>query len=890
MAQTSNLERASDMDPEAITNAETSPVSLSSSPELDIPLSDYEAALDRKRWKVHGEDYEKVEERLQAVCSQVHDTIAQLIGAMRDLELWQATAAKTCELPTNSLAKITVITSQMVRSRSTLSGQLGTLQDVCRCFFPSTMLLEITGQRELQARAEVEIEKWAQLAFSGQQTAKTEFRTLRASLRWYRLSKQLTDGVMQQIHQTRVRKLRARIGDLERRNRGLRGQLAWEKKRADRAFGALHINRKLARSLAPGDWDSIQKDAVKSVNGDKGWASARGVDTRTPRQKGELSSRSVRPSTRGGAGQNGRELRAIEKRMRASLGDRVSGVDRNGDGEEELFPYNGRPSEMDPRRKGVTNADFAAAVASLTAKIREATNMRIGSVDESPPVLGIAANNLMSMSAPLPGDFNWAAGFGSVSISGAANGAETVDTGSGPEHPLANGPARSPSPVLNTRKTGKFIPSLNLWKKGVAGALKESEKGEEASSSSEGTPKNGTKKSGNLRRDSHLQRNASKAANRDGQPGGSTLAKAATSASASTSASLPKLTSAPGGGAQSSGIASERNGTMEQSAGDKLPSISQAQNSQTQSSDPPNLSNQDVQTQNAQVSNVRANGPVVPRLPLGALSARRYDPAEEAAGTERLAKALGIDFAPEIVTGANGQRANGAPERNGIQPATTSDPPGTFTGKQERKAEPRRLDNELCLENATEREFSSEPTVTDRPRNATERGFSSVPTITERPGSVTERGTASTSAPANGDESRETFTKRDFLTMRLEQSRQLQHLQSLYEERIQSLHAFYEKLLQTQLPAVLAQMTASMSGSHSRGTQGSFSDLLSTTPEASITSKEAPPKVAASLDSSRRGFKRVANAVQVSRSLREPLTQKSSALRPDKPRASASSK
>lgn len=115
MAQPSPSKDAPDMDLEVITEAEISPVSLSSSPELDIPLSDYESALDRKRWKVHGEDYEKVEERLQAVCSQVHDTIAQLIGAMRDLEVWQATAAKTCELPTNSLAKITVITSQMVR-------------------------------------------------------------------------------------------------------------------------------------------------------------------------------------------------------------------------------------------------------------------------------------------------------------------------------------------------------------------------------------------------------------------------------------------------------------------------------------------------------------------------------------------------------------------------------------------------------------------------------------------------------------------------------------------------------------------------------------------------------------------------------------------------------
>lgn len=600
---------------------------------------------------------------------------------------------------------------------------------------------------------------------------------------------------MQQIHQTRLRKLRARIGDLERRNRGLRGQLAWEKKRADRAFGALHINRKLARSLAPGDWDAIQKDPVKSVNGDKGWASARGADTRTPRQKGELSSRSVRPSTRGGAGQNGRELRTIEKRMRASLGDRVSGVDRNGDGEEELFPYNARPSEIDPRRKGVTNADFAAAVASLAAKIREATNMRVGSVDASPPVLGIAANNLLSMSAPLPGDFNWAAGFGSVSYSGEANGAETVDTNLEPEHPLANGPARSPSPVLNKRKSGKFIPSLNLWKKGVAGAIKESQKGGENSpSSSEGTPRSEVKRNGTMRRESQLQRTASKAANRDGQPGGSTPAKAATSASASTSAPLPKLTSAPVSGTQPSGSASQ------QPAADKLPSISQTQNSLTQTSEAQNLPNKDVQSQTAQASNARENGPVVPHLPLGPLSARRYDPAEGTAVTERLAKALGLEFAPDVVPNANGQSTRSAAEMKGADPSSKgAGPPETSTRQAESRFEGRPLDGVVRSGDANERAFSSVPTVPDRPGDATERALSSAPTVAERPGnaterafsfapsgverpgSVTERGTASTSAPANADEARETFTKRDFLEMRLEQSRQLQHLQTLYE-------------------------------------------------------------------------------------------------------------
>jgi hypothetical protein len=91
-----------------------SPSSLSTTSD-GAELQDLEAALDRKRWRVHGENYEKVEERLRGVCLQVQETIAQLISAMRDLENWQATAAKACQLPTNSLAKITVITSQMVR-------------------------------------------------------------------------------------------------------------------------------------------------------------------------------------------------------------------------------------------------------------------------------------------------------------------------------------------------------------------------------------------------------------------------------------------------------------------------------------------------------------------------------------------------------------------------------------------------------------------------------------------------------------------------------------------------------------------------------------------------------------------------------------------------------
>jgi hypothetical protein len=43
----------------------------------------------------------------------------------------------------------------------------------------------------LCGRAEVEIEKWAQLAFNGQQKAKKDFKLLYAALRWYRLSSQL---------------------------------------------------------------------------------------------------------------------------------------------------------------------------------------------------------------------------------------------------------------------------------------------------------------------------------------------------------------------------------------------------------------------------------------------------------------------------------------------------------------------------------------------------------------------------------------------------------------------------------------------------------------------------------------------------------------------------
>ena len=451
--------------------------------------------------------------------------------------------------------------------------------------------------------------------------------------------------------------------------------------------------------------------------------------------------------------------------MRDSLGDAL-----NGDGDDELFPFGGRPSEIDSRRKGVTNADFAEAVASLAAKIREATNMRIGSLDVSPPVLGIAANNdgssLLSMSAPLP-DFDWAGAFGPVSNSAAMGGGETVDSSSlDLGHPLANGPARSSSPVLNERKSGKFIPSLNLWKRGVSGALNESRKGGEVSpSSSEGTPKSDSKTRGAPRRESHLQRNGSKAANPDSQPG------VATSAKAATSASLPKLTSSTGSGAQLNGSAAQRSGSTEQAAASKLPSLTQTQSLQTQNS----------QVQNPQTQSGRPEGPIVPRLPLGALSARRYD-AEGAAGTERLAKALGIAFASQDTVAPSSQSV---PTAVGDKAPGDGGQPGTSTGEQNRRD---RVNDSLngptksTFETVATTSYQSDHELSaQRPGFVTDRALSSAPAVSEPPGSVTERGTASTSALANGDESRETFSKRDFLAMRLEQSRQLQHLQALYE-------------------------------------------------------------------------------------------------------------
>jgi hypothetical protein len=549
----------------------------------------------------------------------------------------------------------------------------------------------------------------------------------------------LQERFTQEGHQTRVRKLRARMAENERRLRGLRGQLAWEKKRADRAFGALHINRKLARSLAPGD---LQQEAQKSVNANKGWASARGADTRTPREKGSVTSRSVggkRPSTRGGGAQNGRELKSIERKLARESGmlNRESGVDRNLDGEEESPPAiaDGRASQMESGSKVVTNADFAAAVASLTARIKEATSVRTGGVDLTlslPENAGGSHQGLAGASLPsFLGSVDVSRGgvFGSVvstpslngSISQETHDAQNLETG----HPLLNGPVRSTSPVLNAEKGGVFIPSLNLWKKGVSRIVKESRTGR----SSEGSPKG------------------------DASPG-SESQRSPKSSSVSSLVS-PRVTSG---------------GPFETKA--TLPKIVSTQAENKSQGTPPDRSKESPPHENAaiatsnnklppltQTENLRASAPIVPRLPLGSLTSSRTDP-DGSAVTERLARAMGIEIKP-----SSGKQAGGDSVKAAVQ-------------------SPRKdveLDNAAAQTSGKDLVLNQTHVPTGRLESTTENVLSSALPAVEWPGSLTERGTASTSAQAHGDENQESFSKREVLSLKLEQGRQMQHLQTLYE-------------------------------------------------------------------------------------------------------------
>jgi hypothetical protein len=593
----------------------------------------------------------------------------------------------------------------------------------------------------------------------------------------------LQERFTQEGHQTRVRKLRARITVNERRIRGLRGQLAWEKKRADRAFGALHINRKLARSLAPGDF---QQGAQKSVNANKGWASARGADTRTPREKGSVTSRSVggkRPSTRGGGAQNGRELKSIERKLARESGmlNRESGVDRTLEGEEDPPPAfaDGRASQIESVSKVVTNADFAAAVASLTARIKEATSLRTGGFDLTLPLPENAEGSNQGLAgASIPGVLGSVEAsrngvFGSVvstpSVSASVS-QETADAHNlGASHPLLNGPVRSTSPVLNAEKGGVFIPSLNLWKKGVSRIMKDSRTGR----SSEGSPKGDASPGSDSQRS---PKNESSAAS-ESRP----LANTASRFVERTGSSVTRLVSPR----------ATSGGPFETKA--SLPKIVSTQAEKNSQGTPPDRSKESPPQENAaiassnnklppltQTENLRASASIVPRLPLGSLTSSRTDP-DGLAVTERLARAMGIEMKPSSGKEAGGDRFKitvQSPKKNieldkAAQTSgkelvhasrTSSQEPGRFASHQE---------------SSSKRSGDQTHLPTGRLESTTEGILSSASPAVEWPGSLTERGTASTSA--HGDENQESFSKREVLSMRLEQGRQMQHLQKLYE-------------------------------------------------------------------------------------------------------------
>eukprot|EP00241_Pyramimonas_parkeae_P004672 CAMPEP_0114226024 /NCGR_PEP_ID=MMETSP0058-20121206/1006_1 /TAXON_ID=36894 /ORGANISM="Pyramimonas parkeae, CCMP726" /LENGTH=810 /DNA_ID=CAMNT_0001336711 /DNA_START=326 /DNA_END=2755 /DNA_ORIENTATION=- len=148
-------------------------------------------------------------EDIETSCALVDQSLMALLKALHDLETWRSVVTAEHVLPTNVLAQITVIASQVLRGKTSLVSHMHKLRMACNAAAPKKLIRDTAILQQDMRLAKKEAHLCEQKTRVAE--AKTHALDNRVAIAWFKLSYNLTLRRMSQRHAANMRQMKGKL-------------------------------------------------------------------------------------------------------------------------------------------------------------------------------------------------------------------------------------------------------------------------------------------------------------------------------------------------------------------------------------------------------------------------------------------------------------------------------------------------------------------------------------------------------------------------------------------------------------------------------------------------------------------------------------------------------